>query len=138
MAEKVQRVEYYYTIVPNKPGAGAAVLDVLKAEGVNLIAFLGFPISWGRAQLDFVPYEKEAFLAAVRKANIKTVGPRTAFLIQGDDRAGAVADTVNKLKQARINITAMQAVASGEGRYGAILWVKPKDLDNAAKALGVS
>ena len=138
MAEKVQRIEYYYTIVPNKAGAGAAVLDALKGEGVNLIAFLGFPVGWGRAQLDFVPYDKDAFLAAARKANIKIVGPRTAFLIQGDDRAGAVADTVNKLKQAQINITAMQAVASGEGRYGAILWVKPKDLENAAKALGVS
>jgi hypothetical protein len=138
MAEKVQRIEYFYTIVPNKAGAGAAVLDALKGEGVNLIAFLGFPVGWGRAQLDFVPYDKDALLAAARKANIKIVGPRTAFLIQGDDRAGAVADTVNKLKQAQINITAMQAVASGEGRYGAILWVKPKDLENAAKALGVS
>ncbi len=138
MAEKVQRIEYYYTIVPNKAGAGAAVLDALKAEGVNLVAFLGFPISWGRAQLDFVPYDKETFLAATKKANIKIVGPRTAFLIQGDDRAGAVADTVAKLKQAQINITAMQAVASGEGRYGAILWVKAKDLESAAKALGIS
>ncbi len=138
MAEKVQRIEYYYTIVPNKAGAGAAVLDALKAEGVNLIAFLGFPTGWGRAQLDFVPYDKKAFLAAVKKANIKIVGPRTAFLIQGDDRAGAVADTVGKLKQAQVNITAMQAVASGEGRYGAILWVKPKDLESAAKALGIS
>lgn len=138
MAEKVQRIEYYYTIVPNKAGAGSAVLNALKAEGVNLIAFLGFPVGWGRAQLDFVPYDKEAFLAAAKKANIKIVGPRTAFLIQGDDRAGAVADTVDKLKQAQINITAMQAVASGEGRYGAILWVKPKDLEGAAKALGIS
>jgi len=138
MAEKVQRIEYYYTIVPNKAGEGAKVFDALKGEGVNLVAYLGFPIGWRRAQLDFVPSNKDAFLAAVKKAGIKIVGPKVAFLIQGEDRAGAVADILGKLRQAQVNITAMQAVACGEGHYGAILWVKPKDIEGATRALGAS
>ena len=138
MANIVRRVNYYYTEIPNRAGAGAKVLNALKAGGVNLIAYNGFPTSRRRAQLDFVPSDRDAFLAAARQAGIKLVGPKIAFLIQGEDRVGAVADIVSKLGQARINITAMQATAAGEGRYGAILWVKPRNVGKAAQTLGVS
>ena len=138
MANIVRRVNYYYTEVPNRAGAGAKVLNALKAGGVNLIAYNGFPISARRAQLVFVPSDRDAFLAAARQAGIKLVGPKIAFLIQGEDRVGAVADIVSKLGQARINITAMQATAAGEGRYGAILWVNPRNVGKAAQTLGVS
>ncbi len=138
MANIVRRVNYYYTEVPNRAGAGAKVLNALKAGGVNLIAYNGFPTSRRRAQLDFVPSDRDAFLAAARQARIKLVGPKIAFLIQGEDRVGAVADIVSKLGQARINITAMQAATAGEGRYGAILWVKPRNVGKAAQTLGVS
>ena len=138
MANIVRRVNYYYTEVPDRAGAGAKVLNALKAGGVNLIAYNGFPTSRRRAQFDFVPSDRDAFLAAARQAGIKLVGPKIAFLIQGEDRVGAVADVVSKLGQARINITAMQATAAGEGRYGAILWVKPRNVGKAAQTLGVS
>ena len=138
MVNIVRRVDYYYTEVSNRAGAGAKVLNAFKAAGVNLIVYNGFPISVRRAQLAFVPTDGEAFLAAAQKAGIKMVGPNIAFLIQGEDRVGAVADIVSKMGQARINITAIQAIAAGEGRYGAILWVKPRNIDKAAQKLGVS
>ena len=37
-----------------------------------------------------------------------------------------------------INVTAIDAVGAGAGRYGAILWVKPRDVNKAAKTLGAS
>ncbi len=138
MADIVRRVEYYYTEVPNRHGAGARVLNALKAGGVNLMACNGFPTSTRRAQLDFVPSDREAFLAAAHQAGVKLVGPKIAFLIQGEDRVGAVADILNKLGQARINVTAMQAIAAGERRYGAILWVKPRNVGKAAQTLDAS
>lgn len=138
MANILRRVDYYYTEVPNRAGAGAKVLNALKAGGVNLIAYNGFPSSARRAQLVFVPSERDAFVAAAQKEGIKLVGPKVAFLIQGEDRVGAVADVVSKLGQARINVTAMQATASGAGRYGAVLWVKPRNVRKTAEALGIS
>ena len=134
----VRRIEYYYTEVPDRPGAGAKVLNALKAARVNLLAYTGFPTTRGRAQLDFVPSNERAFLAAARKAGIKLVGPKTAFLIQGDDRVGAVADIVSKFGQARVNIVAMNAIAAGKRRYGAILWVKPRNITKAAEILGTA
>jgi hypothetical protein len=138
MANIVRRIEYYYTVVPNQAGAGAKVFNALKTGGVNLIALNGFPTSTRRAQLNFVPSNRDAFLTAVQKARIKLVGPKVAFLIQGEDRVGAVASVLSKLGQAQINVTAMQAIATGAGRYGAILWVKPRNVGKTAQALGVS
>ena len=138
MANTVEQVEYYYTLVANQPGEGTRVLNALKMAGVNLLAYTGFPASATRAQLDFVPSDKDAFLAAARNAGIKLVGPKVAFLLQGDDRVGAVADVLAKLADARINVVAMNAVAAGEGRYGAILWVKPRKVRRAASLLGAS
>ena len=42
------------------------------------------------------------------------------------------------LGDAKINVTAVDAVCAGAGRYGAILWVAPRDVTRAAKALGAS
>ena len=61
-----------------------------------------------------------------------------AFLIQGKNRVGAVADALSKLAIAKVNVTAAQAISSGEGRYGVIIWVKPQSVDRAARALGIS
>lgn len=135
MADRIRRVSYYYTMVSNRPGAGAKVLGALKDAGVNLLAFSGFPN--GRfSQLDFVPEDGAAFLRAMRKRGF-TVSPRKiGFLVEGSDRIGAVAAIHGKLAKAKINVTAMDAVCTKGGRYGALLWVKPKEVTKAAKVLG--
>jgi hypothetical protein len=38
--------------------------------------------------------------------------------------------------RAKINVTAVDAVTAGAGRFGAILWVKQSDVNRAARALG--
>lgn len=136
MAETIQRVRYFYTEVSDRPGEGARVLSALKDAGINLLAFSGFP-KGRRAQIDFIPADEEAFRAAAKQAKLKLVGPKTGFLIQGEDRVGAVADLLTKLANANVNVTAVDAVAAGAGQYGAILWVKARDVNKAASALGV-
>lgn len=135
MADTIQRVDYFYTMVPDKPGEAARRLGVLREAGVNLLAFSGFP-EGRRGQLDFVPADAGAFRQAAKKAGWKLTGPKRAFLLQGDDRVGAVAETLGKLAEARINVTAIDALCAGAGRYGAILWVPQRDFARAAKALG--
>ena len=137
MAETVRKVDYFYIETANKPGEGAKVLGALRDAGVNLLAFTGFP-SGRKAQIDFIPQDTVAFKAAAKKAGFKLSPKKTGFLIQGEDRVGAIADIEGKLASANVNVTAMDAVSAGEGRYGAILWVKPPDVRKAAKALGVS
>jgi hypothetical protein len=135
MADTIRIVEYFYVQAPSKPGVGASLLTELKNAGVNLVAFSGFPSGRG-AQIDFVPEDPRAFRAAARKAKWKVVGPKRALLVEGDDRPGAVGGIMATLGDAKINVTAVDAVCAGAGRYGAILWVTPKDVSRAAKALG--
>jgi hypothetical protein len=135
MPDTVKRVQYFYTEVPDKPGEGARLLNALKEAGVDLVAYSGFP-KGRRAQLDVIPADVTAFRAAARKAKLAVVGPKAGFLIQGEDRPGALAEILAKLAAAKINVTACDAVAAGEGRYGALLWVKPQDVQKAAKVLG--
>ncbi len=138
MAEDIRRVDYYYATVPDKAGEAARVLAALRQAGVNLLAFSAFPAGARKAQLDFIAEDTAALTKAAKGAGIKLSKKKSGFLIQGDDRPGAVADVAGKLAQAGINVTALQAVCAGMGRYGGLLWVKPSDLRKAARALGVA
>ena len=136
MAENIRRVEYYYVVVPDKPGSGASVLGALQEAGVNLLAYLGFPSGRGRSQIDLVPEDPATFNQAARTAGLKLSRAKRAFLVEGDDRIGAVAALTQRLAQAKVNVTAACATAAGGGRYGLILWVPPASYAKAAKALG--
>ena len=133
MADAVRVVDYFYVTVPDKPGEGARLLETLRQERVNLLAFSAFP-EGRKSQADFVPEDAAAFRRAAKKAKWKVTGPKKVFLVQGDDRVGACADLVGALAAAKVNITALDAV-SVHGRYGAIFWVAPKDMKKAQKVV---
>ncbi len=135
MATSVRKTAYFSMRTPNRAGQGARLLSALAAHGVNLLAFTAFP-SARKSQVDFVPADPAAFLVAAKRAKVKLSKPKTVFLIEGDDRVGALADIMAKLGAAKINVTAVDAVCAGGGRYGAMLWVKPRDVKRAAAALG--
>ena len=137
MPEEIRRIDYYYVSMPDKPGEGARVLATLRAAGINLIGVSAFPEGARKSQLDLIPEDSGALAQAAKSARLKLSRKKSGFLIQGDDRPGAVADLVNKLAQAKVNVTSVQAFCSGGGRYGGMLWVNPSDLRKAAKALGV-
>jgi hypothetical protein len=136
MPDTTRVVDYFYLMVPDKPGEGARVLNVLKDAGVNLPAFSGFP-EGRRTQLDFFPADSAAFKQAAKKAKWKVIGPKRGFLLQGDDRVGAIAELLERLGTAKINVIAIDAV-SVDGRYGAIFWVAPKDVKRTAALLGAA
>ena len=137
MAETIRIVDYFYTEVPDKPGEAARILAQLRDAGVYLLVFSGFP-KGRRAQLDFVAPDAAAFKAVAKKAKLKLVGPKKAFMIYGDDRVGVGAELLGKLAEAKVNATATQAIVAGADRFGMILWVKARDVKKAAKVLGAA
>ncbi len=134
MSEKLRKVDYFYTMVPNNAGKGAKIMSRLAAEGVNLLAFSGFP-SGKKAQLDLVPEDSAKLRRAAKRLGLKLSAKKTGFLVRGDDRVGAMTGVLDKLAGAKINVTAVDAVSAGGGRYAAIMWVKPKSVAKAAKLL---
>jgi prephenate dehydratase len=130
----IRKASYYSMKVPQRPGAGAQLLGELKKAKVNLLAFTGFPAAGG-AQVDFIPKDNAKFAQAARKAKLKLSARKTVFLASGADKVGALTQILNRLAKAKINLVSLQAVTAGSGRYGAMFWVKPKDVAKAARAL---
>jgi hypothetical protein len=136
MADRVRKVNYAYAVVPNRAGQGARMLDELERAGVDLLAYSGFPAGGGRSQLDLVLEDMGSLKRTAKKNGWRLSKVKKGFLVQGTDRVGAVNRQLRKLAEAGVNVTAADAVSAGQGRYGMILWVKPRDYARAARALG--
>ena len=135
MADRVRKVNYCYAKVSARAGQGAAVLEELRKAGVNLLAFSGFPIGGGKAQLDLVAEDMTGVRRVARKNGWRLSKTKKGFLVQGDERVGACHRHLQKLADQKINVTAADALAAGKGRYAMILWVKPKVYARAARIL---
>ena len=136
MADRVKKASYCYPIVPNRAGQGARILAELAHAGINLLAYSGFPAGGGRSQLDLVVENVGPLRRVARQHGWRLSSVKKVFLIQGTDQVGAVHRHLDKLGDAGINVTAADAVSAGQGRYGMILWVKPRDFARAARVLG--
>ena len=136
MADRVQKMNYCYVMVPNRAGQGARVLAEFKKADVSLLALSAFPGRGGKAQVDIMAEKMASIRRIARTSGWRLSRIKQGFLVQGADEVGAVQRHVQKLADQKINITALDAVAAGKGRYGMILWVKAKDYARAARALG--
>ncbi len=134
MPDSIRKADYYYVTAQDKPGEGARLFGALRDAGVNLLGVHAFP-SARKSQIDLVPADSVAFLAAAKNAKLKLSKPKTVFLVEGDDRVGALALTLSRLGGAGNNVAAVSAVRTGTGRYGALSWGKPKAVVTAAENL---
>ena len=134
---KVRRVEYFVMQAKNRPGEGARLLKALKKHDVGLLAFSAFPHGGG-AQVDFIPEDTREFLSAVKALDWEVSPRKIGFLAQGKDKTGALAGLLAKLGKAGVNVTAIDGVAAGKNRFGALFWVAKADVAKAAKVLGAS
>ena len=64
-------------------------------------------------------------------------GPHKAFLVQGDDELGALAEIHRKIYEADVNVYSASGVTGGQGSFGYIVYIKSDDFDKAAVALGL-
>ena len=135
MAYRVRKVNYCKMTVSSRAGQAEAVLRAIMEAGINMLAFSGFPIKTGKSQLDFILDDSAALQRLAKKSGWRLSKTKKAFLVQGSDEIGAIHKIVKKLADEKINVTAGDAVAAGVGRYGMILWVKPKVYNRAARVL---
>lgn len=135
MADNIAILPYYSLTVPNKMGEGAKLLGALRDAGVNLLGLWAYPVKGKKAQFDLVPADPKLFTKAAKKLKLECGPKQNVICWNGEDRAGAAADATAKLAAAGINVIAMQAVTSGEGRFGALIQVAQADIKKALKLL---
>ena len=136
MADLIRTAQYYKLQTADKPGTLTDMLIPLSEAGVNLLAVHAFPRN-RRTQVDVVPEDPAEFKNVAKAHKLKVQGPKMCLLVNGDDRPGALVDLTDRLGSAKINMIAVTGLAAGQGRFGAILWVKPGDVKKAAKAFGI-
>ena len=130
-----QRITYFKAKVEDKPGALLALLKNLKAKNIGLVSLKG--VGQGEQGDILVIAKNPDDLRNEWKTAGNLVEEGTVFFLSGQDKTGALLASLEAIAKAGVNVVATEAVAVG-GRYGAILWVDPADLEKTAQALKAS
>lgn len=138
MPSTIRKVSYAYVEIPDKSGELARVLDALRDGNVNLLAFSGFPQGRAQSQLDLFTDDLNGLKTVAKQRKWKLSRIKRCFLVQATDEIGAAVPPLSAVANARINLIASYAIAAGEGRFGMLFWVEPRDYNRAAKLLGAS
>lgn len=136
MSIAIRKVNYVYVTVASKPGEAGRILGAVRDANINLLAFTGFPEGRNKAQVDLVVNDLGPLRAVAKRLNWKLSRPKRAFLAQGTDEVGAAMTPLATLGAEKINVTAADAISSGDGRFGMLFWVNARDYNRAAKLLG--
>ena len=137
MPYSIKRAEYYYTTIRDRPGAAYKLLAQMAEMGLNLVAFTAVPMGPMHTQLTIFPEDPTTMSAMAQRAGMRIEGPHPAFLVQGDDELGALAEIHSVLYQANVNVYASTGVTDGRGTFGYLIYVRADDFDRAAQALSL-
>lgn len=136
MTVQIRRVQYYSTNVGDRVGSAYQVLRDLADNRINMLAFSCVPVGPSALQLTLFPEEPQRLEFAAGKMNLALMPPQHAFLVQGDDEIGALADVHRKLYDAHVNVYASSGVTDAGGRFGYLIYVRPEEYERAAELLG--
>jgi hypothetical protein len=137
MPATIRRIEYYYVVVEDRPGEAYRLLTGMAEQGINLLAFNAIPLGMNKTQLVLFPEDIDRLARVAEQHGFSLAGPQHAFLIQGDDRLGALVDIHRTLFEARINVVCSSGLTDGRGGFGYLLYVRSEEFERAAGALGV-
>ncbi len=137
MAYSIRRVNYFYTTVRDRPGAAYKLLHQMAEMGLNMLAFTAVPVGPMHTQLTIFPEDSGKMENTAQRAGMKIDGPHPAFLVQGDDELGALAEIHQVLYQTNVNVYASSGVTDGGGCFGYVIYVRVEDYDRAAEALNI-
>jgi len=136
MALTVRNAEYFYVRTEDSREKAYELLAQLASAEVSLLAFSAVPFGPNHVELTIFPDHSDTFIQLAKKLGWVVAGPQHAFLVQGDDHLGALADLQRMLLEADVEIYASSGVADGSGRFGYVIYFKEADHATAARVLG--
>jgi hypothetical protein len=136
MALNVRNAEYFYIRIENSPEKAYELLAQLASAEVSLLAFSAVPFGPNHVELTIFPDHSDTFIQLAKTLGWVVAGPQHAFLVQGDDQLGALADILRMLLEADVEIYASSGVTDGSGRFGYVIYFKEADRERAARTLG--
>lgn len=130
---EIKRVRYFSISGRDRPGELARFARTMMEAGVNLAGVWGFRKGGGQAEIIAIPADAEPFRKAAQRAGW-TAEAGVCFHLTGEDRVGALSESLERVAQEGINLHALGAMGV-EGRYSAYVWAQEKDVDRLGKIL---
>jgi len=129
----VKRATFFGILTEDRSGELARFAKRMAECEINLAGVWGFGIGRGNAEIIAIPRDPVAFKNAIKDANW-VVREGSCFHLTGEDRAGALADTLDLIAQEGINLYAVDAIGFGTA-YSAYVWCDEKDVELLRKVL---
>lgn len=135
MVDLVEKIHCQGILTEDDTAHTAEIIDALTDSGIDLLALLESQHSPGRAQVDLITRDTELLAETADERGWTLSERRPGFLVQGHDRPNAVAETLSRLADAKIQVSSVHAIAAGPGRFGALVLVKPAEEERASDVL---
>lgn len=135
MGFEVRLVQYFYASVHDEPSRAYELLTEIAGRGISLLAFTAIPVGPSRTQLTLFHEDPGRLMTECKKAGLPLDGPHSALLVQGADEPGALAAVHTRLNRAGLTCFAASGVATGDGRFGYVIYMREKDCPGALAAL---
>jgi hypothetical protein len=129
----IKRMTYFRISTRDRPGAMAQFSKTMLAHKINLAGVWCFGIGRGDADIVAIPRDPHAFKKAI-KEDWPTYREGDCFHLTGEDRAGALSETLDRIAQEGINLQAVDAMGF-ETAYSAYVWCNPEDVEALRKLL---
>ena len=125
----------FYIRVEDSRERAYELLAQLASEEVSLLAFSAVRYGPNHVELTIFPNRSDTFIQLAKKLGWVVTGPQHAFLVQGDDHLGALADIQRMLLEADIKTYASSGVTDGSGLFGYVIYFKEADHERAERVL---
>lgn len=129
----IERAIYFRIDTDDKPGQLARFSKRMSEHGINLAGVWSFGTGRGNAEIVAIPRDPHTFKKMVREAGW-TFREGSCFHLAGEDRPGALADTLDLIAQEGINLHAVDAMGF-DSRYSAYVWCDEADVEKLRKIL---
>lgn len=130
----VKRITVHCVEITDEPGSLQKVLSEAASANVDLLCFAAFSAGDGRGRVYVSAKEPETLEACAQKAGIEATAA-AGFIVSGEDKVGAAAESLKGLAESSINGVAGAAIVC-DGQYQMLVVVDAADGDAAEKALG--
>ena len=130
----VKRITVHCVEIEDKPGSLQNLLAKAASANVDFLSFVAFSAGGGRGRVCLSAKDPQALEACAQEAGIEAT-PAAGFIISGDDKVGAAAESLRGLAKAGINGVAGAAMVC-DGQYQMLIVVEAADANAAEKALG--
>jgi len=129
----IRRTQYIVISTDDQPGQLARFSKKISEYEINLEAIWCFGTGRGNAEIIAIPWDPNLFKKIAIEAGW-TFREGSCFHLSGEDRPGALAETLDRIAQEGINLHAVDAMAI-EGKYSAYVWCNEQDVEKLRKVL---